>query len=261
MNVNPARAMQVSWIDAAQLNALANTLRPHPAANHKQDKADSVSEITFSPALEPLDSEPEIHASEAIELQPEVEPQPLDEIRSKLKSIRERALQAGLIRTSLKAVEAPLTDAVEEASLPTDPEEQPAILVPEAPVILTPMPAVSGDVNQRISLFADWAQPALGSCDLFIVDDQGHLLWGPPLRSSIVLSAIMAREAISRMSAKTACDPDTPSRQTLASGNHLTLLPCATRLGIMHIAILGSEPLAEIHLPTLCHTLIQAMDI
>jgi hypothetical protein len=207
--------------------------------------------------LEPLESEPAIHVSEALETQPEVEPQPLDEIRSKLKAIRERALQAGLIRTSLNAAEVPLTDTVEEACLPADPEEQPAVIVPEAPVILPPMPAVSGDVNQRISLFADWAQPALGSRDLFIVDDQGHLLWGPPLRSSIVLSAIMAREAISRMSAQTACDPDTPSQQTLASGNHLTLLPCATRLGIMYIAILGNMPAAEVHLAQLRDNLIE----
>lgn len=256
MNVNPARAMQVSWIDAAQLSALADTLRPRPAAKSEPETTENHDEISFAPALEPLEI-----ASEVPEIEPEVEPQPLDEIRSKLKAIRERALQAGLIRTNQPAAEIPASDMVDEASLAADPEEQQPIQVPEAPEILPPMPAVSGDVNQRISLFADWAQPALGSRDLFIVDDQGHLLWGPPLRSSIVLSAIMAREAISRMSAQTACDPDTPSRQTLASGNHLTLLPCATRLGIMHIAILGSEPLAEIHLRTLCHTLIQAMDL
>ena len=249
--------MQVSWIDAAQLSALADTLRPSPASKHELAETDYSSEISFSPALEPLESEPAIHVSEALETQPEVEPQPLDEIRSKLKAIRERALQAGLIRTSLNAAEVPLTDTVEEACLPADPEEQPAVIVPEAPVILPPMPALSGDVNQRISLFADWAQPALGSRDLFIVDDQGHLLWGPPLRSSIVLSAIMAREAISRMSAQTACDPDTPSQQTLASGNHLTLLPCATRLGIMYIAILGNMPAAEVHLAQLRDNLIE----
>lgn len=249
--------MQVSWIDAAQLSALADTLRPRPAAKPEHAETDTGDEITFSPASESLQSEPETRAIESTGIEADVEHQPLDEIRSKLKAIRERALQAGLIRSSQQADEAPPANAMDEPSLAADLEKEPPIEVLEAPEILPPMPAISGDVNQRISLFADWAQPALGSRDLFIVDDQGHLLWGPPQRSSIVLSAIMAREAISRMSAQTACDPDTPSQQTLASGNHLTLLPCATRLGIMYIAILGNMPAAEVHLAQLRDNLIE----
>lgn len=261
MNVNQARAMQVSWIDAAQLSALADTLRPRPTAKQEHAETDSCGEVTFSPASESIQIESETCASEAAGIQADGEHQPLDEIRSKLKAIRERALQAGLIRTSQETAALPPADTMDESSLAADSEEEQPIEEHEATESLPPLPSVSGDVNQRISLFADWARPALKGNDLFIVDDEGQLLWGPPLRSSIVLSAIMAHMAAARMSALTACETDAPSYQTLASGSHLTLLPCATRLGIMHIAILGAAILDQAHLPQLSQTLIQTMDL
>lgn len=267
MNVNPARAMQVSWIDAAQLSALADTLRPRPA-NQASEVTEPLGDSDFTAATSQPMALTELQITEAPddtpppETQPPPAHQPLDEIRTKLKAIRERALQAGLIRQNAAkaALSASPAETPQADFSPIVPEAAPEE-APSATELLPPLPMVCGDVGQRISLFADWAQPALGRGDLFIVDDQGLLLWGPPNRSSIVLSAIMAREATSRMSAQTACDTAAPSRQILASSSHLILLPCATRLGIMHIAILGPQPVAEIYLPTLSQALIQMIDI
>lgn len=245
--------MQVSWIDAAQLSALADSLRPQSSSTREPEPPESypVEAVEIS---EPVDDKAEVEAM------PPLHEQPIDEIRSKLKAIREKAIRAGLIRSEIPAAEPEIPAAEPElVDQLHEPESSAESLT--GTTLLTAMPEAYGDVHQRISLFADWAQPALKGSDLFIVDDQGQLLWGPPLRSSIVLSAIMAHMATARMSAQTACETEVATMQTLASGSHLILQPCATRLGIMHIAILGSAVIEPTHLLKLSQTLIQAMDL
>lgn len=245
--------MQVSWIDATQLSALANSLRLQSTATREPEPPET-NPVESIECSGPVDDKVEV------EVMPPVHEQPVDEIRSKLKAIREKAIRAGLIRADAPSAtpEVSTKDADLDEPLP-EPESSAESLTEST--VLEAMPAAFGDVHQRISLFADWAQPALKGSDLFIVDDQGQLLWGPPLRSSIVLSAIMAHMATARMSAQTACETEAPSSQTLASGSQLILLPCATRLGIMHIAILGSAVMETNLLSQLSQTLIQAMDL
>jgi hypothetical protein len=48
--------------------------------------------------------------------------------------------------------------------------------------------------------------------------------------------------------------------QRLATGDHLTALPCPTRIGLLHIAITGDHALADEHVPELRQALITAVE-
>lgn len=229
--------MQVSWIDVDQVTALAEGLRqattnksPAPAA-----------EIGTAPLID--DSTSYVFPDESVEFtEPmaevfvEEEPQPaLNDFRARLQAIRDRAIQAGLI-----------------------PAKIPAITVTE--VALPPFDPQAGPVPDRLAAFIDWAQPALSDSEIFIVDDQGDLHWGSPASSGLVLSAIMAWGAASRMSALAAYETVEPLRQTLATGRHLAVIPCATRLGIMHVAITSPQLVPQKQITALRSALVAAMD-
>lgn len=230
--------MQVSWIDAQQVNALAESLRREPTVKAPLEVA-----VPVMPALmpepEPFTADEPVHESAPVET-------PMVDFRSRLQAIRERAIRAGLMPSHQ-----PISEAVVE----------------EAPVVESTQPeplplfeAMAGSVSERIDAFASWAQPALNQSELFVVGDQGDLLWGQSAHSGLVLSAIMAWGATSRMSALSACETASPLRRVLATGSHLIVIPCATRLGVMHIAITGTVSLPDMHLPALRQALIAAMD-
>ena len=229
--------MQVSWIDADQVTALAEGLRQGPAVNSPTPAADmgtaplidDATSFVFPDAPEDL-TEPmaEVFVGE--------EPQPaLNDFRARLQAIRDRAIQAGLIPAKMPVITAP------EVELPSfDPQ--------------------AGAIPDRLAAFIDWAQPALVDSEIFIVDDQGDLHWGSPASSGLVLSAIMAWGAASRMSALAAYETVEPLRQTLATGRHLAVIPCATRLGIMHVAITSPQLVPQKQITALRSALIAAMD-
>ncbi len=237
--------MQVSWIDANHVTALAESLRGTPTAKT------ATSQETFPHGLmadlmpieeiqEDLPTEPETFEPPLPPLPPtNVEPE-LQDFRSRLKAIREKAIQAGLMPNQAPVV------AVE-------PEVQEEMTLP-------PFEPFAGAVSDRLAAFAFWARPALGDAELFIVGDQGDLVWGQRQQSGLVLSAILAWGASSRMSAIAACEAASTLRQRLATGVHLTALPCSTRLGIMHIAITGNVPIPDRHLPALREALMAAME-
>lgn len=242
-NVKPAKAMQVSWIDAQQVNALAESLRREPTVKAPPEvAAPAMPALMYEP--EPFTADEPVHESAPVET-------PVVDFRSRLQAIRERAIRAGLMPGHQPVGEVVLQD----------------IVVQEAPVAesmqpksLPPFEAMAGSVSERIDAFASWAQPALDQSELFVVGDQGDLLWGQPAHSGLVLSAIMAWGATSRMSALSACETASPLRRVLATGSHLIVIPCATRLGVMHIAVTGAVSLPEMHLPALRQALIAAMD-
>ena len=237
-NVKPAKAMQVSWIDAQQVNALAESLRREPTVKAPLEVA--------APAMPALMDEPEpFTADEPVHESAPVET-PMVDFRSRLQAIRERAIRAGLMPSHQ-----PISEAVAEEA---------PVIESEQPEPLPPFEALAGSVSERIDAFASWAQPALDQSELFVVGDQGDLLWGQPAHSGLVLSAIMAWGATSRMSALSACETASPLRRVLATGSHLIVIPCATRLGVMHIAITGTVSLPDMHLPALRQALIAAMD-
>lgn len=239
--------MQVSWIDAHQVTALAESLRGTPTARtaplHETFPHGLMADLL--PPIETQDEpmpEPETFEAPLPPLPPtSVEPD-LQDFRSRLKAIREKAIQAGLMPNLAPVV------AVKD-----DEEEEEEFALP-------PFEPFAGAVSDRLAAFAFWARPALGNAELFIVGDQGDLVWGQRQQSGLVLSAILAWGASSRMSALAACEASATLRQRLATGAHLTALPCSTRLGIMHIAITGSAPVPDRHLPALREALMAAME-
>ena len=237
-NVKPAKAMQVSWIDAQQVNALAESLRREPTVKAPPEVAAPAMPVLLDEPV-PFTADEPVHESAPVET-------PMVDFRSRLQAIRERAIRAGLMPSHQ-----PISEAV--------PEEAPVPEV-EQPEPLPPFEAMAGSASERIDAFASWAQPALDQSELFVVGDQGDLLWGQPAHSGLVLSAIMAWGATSRMSALSACETASPLRRVLATGSHLIVIPCATRLGVMHIAITGTVSLPDMHLPALRQALIAAMD-
>jgi hypothetical protein len=187
---------------------------------------------------EPFTADEPVHESAPVET-------PMLDFRSRLQAIRERAIRAGLMPSHQ-----PISEVVDKVVVPE-------VVMPKS---LPPLEAMAGSVSERIDAFAKWAQSALDQSELFVVGDQGDLLWGQSAHSGLVLSAIMAWGATSRMSALSACETPSPLRRVLATGSHLIVIPCATRLGVMHIAITGTVSLPDMHLPALRQVLIAAMD-
>jgi hypothetical protein len=229
--------MQVSWIDADQVTALAEGLRLGPAKSSPVPDA----ELGAAPLIDDSTSlvfpdEPEHLPESMIEVMAEEEPQPvLNDFRARLQAIRDRAIQAGLIAAQMPVM------ALAEVELP-------------------PFDPQAGAVPERLAAFIGWAQPALADSEIFIVDDQGDLHWGSPASSGLVLSAIMAWGAASRMSALAAYETVEPLRQMLATGRHLAVIPCATRLGIMHVAIASAQLVQLKQITALRSALVAAMD-
>ena len=229
--------MQVSWIDADQVTALAEGLRLGPAKSSPVPDA----ELGAAPLIDDSTSlvfpdEPEHLPESMIEVMAEEEPQPvLNDFRARLQAIRDRAIQAGLIAAQMPVM------ALAEVELP-------------------PFDPQAGAVPERLAAFIGWAQPALADSEIVIVDDQGDLHWGSPASSGLVLSAIMAWGAASRMSALAAYETVEPLRQMLATGRHLAVIPCATRLGIMHVAIASAQLVQLKQITALRSALVAAMD-
>jgi hypothetical protein len=228
--------MQVSWIDAHQVTALAEGLRRSPAK--------TASIATPEPFSAPLMEVPaafvdadEPEQSPLVEVPAESEsPPPMVDFRARLQAIRDRAISAGLIPAMAPAV------------------------AKEAEVELPPFLPKTGAVSERLAAFIDWAQPGLPDAEFFIVDDQGALHWGTPATSGLVLSAIMAWGAASRMSALAACETQEPLRQIMATGRHLAVIPNATRLGLLYVAITTAAPLSGRQILAISHALVAAMD-
>ena len=231
--------MQVSWIDAHQVIALAEGLRRTPA----KSPTPPISAQTAAPPLVGdsellvFPEEPEEQSDSLTEIFIEAESPPaLQDFRARLQAIRDRAVSAGLI-----PAQSPITTQKTEVALP-------------------PFQPQAGAVTDRLAAFIDWSQPALGDAEIFIVDDQGDLHWGTPATSGLVLSAIMAWGAASRMSALAAYETDEPLRQVLSTGRHLAVIPCSTRLGIMYVAITSLALIPQTQISAIREALVAAMD-
>jgi len=237
--------MQVSWIDADQISALAEGLRPSPkvtppaAPEPEHDiMSEAAASFGFAPTLvseEQVDLPPFTLAAAA---QAVAEALPaMTDFRTKLQAIRDRAIHAGLM-----------------------PRQLPPPIIAEA--VLPELPAFSpltGSIADRIAGYAHWAGAALPGVEIYIVGDHSELLWGQIEKSGLILSAIMASGAATRMSALSACENSAPLRQTFDMDLHLTVIPCSTRLGTMHVAMTSPSPLPDSYLSMLSQALIAAI--
>ena len=258
--------MQVSWIDADEVGALLGHLRekPGPPPMVEEEPAYAAQSLLDAPETDEALAMFRVQVAAATE---PVLPAPvetahpdLQDFRSRLQAIRERAVGAGLLPGAAAAPEP------EEMEVEDEPEEAAVEAAElETEVVSTnpswmPFKPIGNTVAERLESFAAWAQPQLGWNELFIIGDQGDLLWGQSIHQGLVQTTVMAWVATSRMSAVFAFDRAPLLRRQMANGEHLTALPCPTRLGLMHIAIMSPQPLSDEHVPELRAALISAME-
>lgn len=257
--------MQVSWIDADEVGALLGRLRDTPPAEAAVELTPEAPAL-LAPEFEPLQEvvpEPPAPAPEPPAETSSDSHHDLDMFRARLQAIRERAMNAGLLPGDTPAPATPELDSLpeeEEAGTEESPVEQtPPPAAVEAPA-WTPYRPSGNSVNERLEGFASWAQPLMNGSHLFVIDDQGDLLWGKSPHQELVVTTVMAWVAFSRMSGVLAFERVPLLHQRMATGDHLTALPCPTRLGLLHIAITGDHAVADEHVPELRQALIAAME-
>ena len=283
--------MQVSWIDPEEVAALAESLRPslQPKISARPPAAPPKPE-----PVEPLVSERPVTTAE----EPVPEPN-LSAFRQRLQSIREKAINAGLLtpmatppappaqpEPTPEPVPAPQPEPEPEApeasteqeplqESPIAPEssEKPApepvftpnpppVYFTQAPVYAPQVPVPAGaSVKERLEAYSLWATRQWSADELLIVDEYGDLLWGPPKKSGLVLSTMMAWNAAIRASAQAASGAAQTSQQTLATGETLTIIPCQTRLGVLQIAVVKPLPPGNDETVSLSQVLAEVMDI
>lgn len=287
--------MQVSWIDPEEVASLAESLRPPSRAQAPAPPPEPAPEpvqplvVETTPAQEeaPLPEGPESGI-----------PSPnLAAFRLRLQSIRERAVNAGLLKPKppapppqplepapaatpeiYQAAPPPPAPGPEPTPAPQPvvemqaPEPEPPATAPvsppvqvNVPVIAPPPPphvqiAPGATVKDRLEAFSAWAFQQWGPSDLLIVDEYGDLLWGPPKKSGLVLSTMMAWNAAIRASAQAASGMAQIQRQVLATGENLTIIPCPTRLGMLQIAVVKAQAPWDEETALLKEALVQLMD-
>ncbi len=168
-------------------------------------------------------------------------------IRDRLREVRERAEAAGLLKRSvppLAAVVAPVAPVVMEVAAPMrtkdEDEDESEVAVADAGVAEEEgyFEVPVGSVVERVEAFSQWAHRRLDPGELVLLDEHGDVLWGAQAKGALILSAMMAANALSRSSAVGACQVGREVvRQVLSSGGQLAVLSCDTQAGLIHLAV------------------------
>lgn len=287
--------MQVSWIDADKLKDLVALIAPEEAGVIVSRQSAEIeatpplaeaAEVAVgwmdllaeprptAPANESLVVEPAVHVPHEEELKEGIEESheqalhnaaaalPLSRIRDKLRAIRQRATEAGILTRTNEpmpaqtaalpetAVVAAMMD-VESVALKVQasneigtarinalaevPSQAPAFEIPQ------------GSREERLAAFAGWAKQVLHKSGghVLVINDDGEVLWGGEAKAGLVLSTMMAWG--SAMHANTLPTNGMPAviHRTLASGHVLTVIPCETSTETMHVAVVAPEGVAD----------------
>ena len=222
------------------------------------------------------------------------QPKELWRIREKLRAIRERAIEAGLLAhvgvakparveepAPVVQKDAPAPPAVQTpASLPppaaspfsiaAEPAIAAAPVIASAPVVAAaPVAATAeatgfetprGRISERLEAFASWAGRQFGLHDLLIVDDHGDILWGIHEKAGLVVSAMMACKAAQRSSALGAAGLSTIIEQPISINRTLIVVPCETSYGALTIAFVRQGAFPEADARLLGHALTIAIE-
>ncbi len=297
--------MQVSWIDADRIKALVAQLAPLDTCVEGAPGVVEIDTTPLKvpgntadtwgfamdwtePVLKPAPAAAMTVAVSAESLQPELQAEieedetdddehghplhnpaaalPLSRIRDKLRAIRQRATDAGILTRTSEMVQPEPSPGITTASTPLDQgggdaaesstcKEEPA---PDAPTKMDPKFAAAplqtppfdiphGSRDVRLAAFAGWARQVLheDGGHVLVMSDDGEVLWGGEAKAGLVLSTMMAWGAAIRASAMSACETPPVIHQPLASGNMLTVIPCETADGIVHAAVAAPEGLTH----------------
>lgn len=234
--------------------APASVLQPVPNPVHPEPATPVLAET--APVAFADDAE-ESESGESIQpLQSPASALPLSRIRDKLRAIRQRASDAGILSR---------TPGLVSSDQPPPPASVPEKAPP--PVVengaSSSLPAVTGAVRThkiafesprgsrevRLAAFAGWARQVLheeGGGNVLVMRDDGEVLWGGgEARSGLVLSTMMACGAAMRASLLSARETPAVIHQPLSSGYVLTVIPCETTGGIVHAAVAASTGLSH----------------
>lgn len=272
--------MQVSWIDAERLRELVAQIAPQqentcelatdrsvdPHSGNWQEPIELLSGLSeplafvsqsASTSIEP-DREEIAEILEPENNGPATAVMPLSRIRDKLRAIRQRASEAGILS---RAGDGTKTDARLPPPSPTVDSSSPAIEPattgaddgpcgsPLAQPNHTPPPfeIPQGSQEQRLAAFARWASQWLDDdgSHVLVMNGDGDVLWGGEAKAGLVLSAMMAWG--SAMHATTLPPNGVPGvmRASLASGHMLTVVPCETAAGVLHAAVVAPKAVPE----------------
>jgi hypothetical protein len=282
--------MQVSWIDADRLRELVAQIAPDETSapiSRQGSEIEAASEVikvaevvvgwmdlqaeplpaptlqehvsveveTQAPQEEVLDESDEEQRES--ELHNAAAALPLSRIRDKLRAIRQRATEAGILtRPSEPApIAAETTAAVVEAVTPM---AEPSANVVQAPneakmetadsPMEVPLQSPMFDIPQgsredRLAAFAAWAKQVLQESGghVLVMNDDGEVLWGGEAKAGLVLSTMMAWGSAMHANTLPASGMPAVIHRTLSSGHVLTVIPCETSAGIMHAAVVAPE--------------------
>jgi hypothetical protein len=263
--------MQVSWIDQDDLRELVDGLRRETDSSQgKKGLAwelhtlpESAFEIPPDDEGRPMDVgvgevEPAVQPPEESLPQEQISPAAVEEIRDRLKSVREKALGAGLLK---RPQPEPEDEGSVEPLLSHDPGEPKVDETTPSPGPAAPdfhVPA--GPVPLRLDAYAAWAGGWLGESQIFLLDEEGHLLWGVQAKSGLVLSAVLAWSAARHASAVEAVEVPAVIRQSAGSAGAISLVPCRTRHGMIQVGIQRQSSLTDLEAGLLREALAVAMD-
>ncbi|MDH4475249.1 MAG: hypothetical protein QE274_02140 [Verrucomicrobiaceae bacterium] len=200
-------------------------------------------EVEASEAVAEAEEEVESGVVEGVKHE-EVAPE-VARIRDRLREVRERAEAAGLLKRPVPPLAAVVAPVVVEvaATMGTkdeDEDEDEVAVVPEAGVAEEEgyFEVPVGSVVERVEAFSQWAHRRLDPGELVLLDEHGDVLWGAHAKGALILSAMMAANALSRSSAVGACQVGQEVvRQVLSSGGQLAVLSCDTQAGLIHLAV------------------------
>lgn len=216
-------------------------------------------------------------------------------IRERLRAIRARADDAGMLsRDKASAapetapagpVDSPASDpriSGESPATDAEPEPVPAAIAPEPaaqqasriPIRIPPPPAArpaptvpprdapspEGPLTERLRSFMPWAHELAGCEDILLVDDHGDLLWGAPSHTDLALSATLAAEAGLRTGGEAAARSSVFIRSRQGHLKELCVIPCATRLGTVILALVNGTGLTQDTAAFLRESLIRCVE-
>jgi hypothetical protein len=261
--------MQVSWIDPEEVGRLlADLLPPEPAAAAPGKKIagwdsgplEFLAAPDAAPAQPPERSAPRVTepqaASEDSEVPEEHTPPPVESfasapevarIRERLREVRERALAAGLMSRMVESAAPPPPPPVETAQPvePRPPISDSVATSPAPEASHPPQPALEewlevplGPLPERLDALTSWMRQRYQPRGLFVLNEQGDILWGSPGESALALSALLAARAATRSSASAIQFGDRRLLcQPLAEGVRLSVVTCHTIIGVVHVVM------------------------
>ena len=209
--------------------------------------------------------------TECQEASPEEVAPEVARIRDRLREVRERAEAAGLLKrqrpvaATVETPVPPVEASVPETAAPEVTPPEPVAEVKEAPIAedeASYFEVPVGSVVERLEAFAQWANHRVKPGELVLLDEHGDVLWGTQAKGALILSAMMAANALSRSTAAGACQGEPAViRQVLRGGSELAVLSCPTRAGLVHLAVEHPARLGDEAMRIMGQALVSAIEV